>query len=66
MNLAKKAAALSTIEKLHKAGELDEHLKPVSHQDVDSDEEDSEKMEEKRKKHAGTDKRVLYYKKEVS
>ena len=65
MKLAKKAAALDAIKILHAAGEFDDHLKPVSHKDIDSDEEDDEKMKERQKEHAGTDRRNMYYRNEV-
>lgn len=66
MNLARKAAALEAIKQLHIKGELDDHLKPISHKDVDSDEEDEVKMTEKKKRHAGTQRKVMYYRNEVS
>ena len=64
--LAKKAAALEVLEKLHKEGELDDHLKPIPQKDIDSDEEDDEKMREKKKNKAGTTRRIMYYRNEVS
>lgn len=66
MNLAKKAAALEVIKQLHIEGELDDHLKPIPHEDVDSDEEDEVKMTEKKKRQAGTQRKVMYYRNEVS
>ena len=54
------------MKRLHEAGELDDYLKPVSHKTIDSDEEDEEKMIEKKETHAGTNRRVLYYKSSVS
>ena len=66
LKIAKQAAALDAIEKLHRCGELDhDHVKPIIKEQVDSDEEDEEKMEEKKQKHAGTQRRLLYYKHEV-
>ena len=59
--LARKSAALEAVKKLHRAGELDCYLKPVPPKRCDSDEEDEERMSEKKKQHAGTNKRVLYY-----
>ena len=54
------------MKKLRKAGELDDYLKPVSQKRIDSDEEDKEKMVEKKEAHAGTNRRVMYYKDVVS
>ena len=59
--IADKSAALAAIRELHKRGELDKHLKPVT-KDPDS-EEDEEDMETE--KHAGTEKRAKYYSDEV-
>lgn len=64
--LAKKAAALEAIKILYKEKELDEHLKPVTQRELDSDEEDGEKMDNKRRQNAGTMKRAMYYRNEVS
>lgn len=64
--LARKSAALEAVKKLHEAGELDCYLKPISHKRIDSDEEDEEKMIEKRKTHAGTNRKVMYYRNEVN
>lgn len=61
--LAEKSAALEAIRVLHKAGELDEHLKPVTI-DPDSDEEGEEGGGVK-EKHAGTERRAKYYPDEV-
>ena len=61
--IAEKSAALQTIRELHRRGELDEHLKPVT-RDPDSDGEDEEEEGEK-DKHAGTERRVKYYRDEV-
>ena len=62
--IADKSAALEGIKQLHKAGELDNHLVPIS-KSMDSDEEDVAKMEEKRKPNAGTEKRAHDYPNEV-
>ena len=60
--LAEKSAALAAIRELHKRGELDKHLKPVT-TDPDSDEDDEEgEGEDKR---AGTERRAKYYPDEV-
>ena len=64
--LARKSAALEAVKELHKAGELDCYLNPVLPKQCDSDEEDKEKMMEKKVKHAGTNKRVLYYRNKVN
>ena len=64
--LARKLAALEAVKRLLEAGELNKHLKPISHAKIDSDEEDEEKMTEKKKAHAGTSKNVIYYKNVVS
>ena len=60
--IADKSAALQAIRELHRQGELDEHLRPVT-RDPDSDED--EEAEEEREKHAGTEKRAKYYRDEV-
>lgn len=60
--IADKSAALQAIRELHKRGELDEHLKPVT-RDPDSEGEDEE--EGQKEKHAGTGRRAKYYRDEV-
>lgn len=54
------------MKKLHEAGEFNDYLNPVLHTRIDSDEEDDEKMTEKKKVHAGTNRKVMYYKTVVS
>lgn len=57
--IADKSAALAAIRELHRRGELDEHLKPVT---IDPDSDNDEEEEEKAKdKHAGTERRAKYY-----
>ncbi len=63
--IADKSAALEGIKRLHEIGELDRHLKPVSKYEGDSDDEDEDKVEEKRLNHAGTERRGQYYHNEV-
>ena len=58
--IADKSAALEAVKKLHEVGELNDHLLPVSKSD-DSDTEDELKMEERKIKTAGTEKRSNYY-----
>ena len=65
VKLAKKAAALAVVKELHKAEELNDHLKQVEHKEEDSDEEDCNKMEMKKVMRAGTKRRVQYYLKQV-
>ena len=61
--IADKSAALEAIRRLHRRGELDEHLKPVT-TDPDSDGNEDEE-EKERDKHAGTERRAKYYPDEV-
>ena len=63
--ITEKSAALEGVKKLHEAGGLNEHLKPVVKDILDSDEEDDVKVEESRINHAGTEKRGQYYPNEV-
>ncbi len=65
MKLAQKAAALETIKKLYESEELDDNLKPVSHKEIDSDEEDENKIERKAQHNAGTTKKKTNYEAEV-
>ena len=65
MKLAKKAAALEVVKRLHKSGELNDHLKQVEQKEEDSDEEDHDKMEMKKVAHSGTKRKVQYYLKQV-
>lgn len=63
--IADKSAALEAIKKLHKVGELNDNLLPVSKSE-DSDDEDEMKVEERKIKSAGTEKRSNYYENKVS
>ncbi len=65
LRIAEKSAALEGVKKLHKIGELDRYLKPVSKGGEDSDEEDEAKVEERKINHAGTEKRGQNYRNEV-
>lgn len=58
--IADKSAALAAIRELHRRGELNEHLQPVT-RDPDSEEDEEEEEE----KHAGTEKKSKYYRNEV-
>ena len=63
---AKKSAALRAVKILHEAGEMDNHLRPVSRkEEVDSDAEDEEKMKEKKANHSGTERRSQHYRNKV-
>ena len=53
------------MKRLHQAGELDDHLRPLVRDD-DSDVEDEEKMVAKSVPNAGTEKRNDYYPNRVS
>lgn len=66
VNLARQSAAFAAIKDLHKAGELDEHLKPLSRDDEDSDDDNEEKKEAKKIKNAGTNRKITYYKNQVN
>lgn len=57
--IADKSAALAAIRELHRRGELNEHLQPVTR------DPDSEPDEEEEEKHAGTEKKSKYYRNEV-
>ncbi len=61
LKLARKAAALETIKKLFESGELIDSLKPISHKEMDSDEEDENKIEGKAHHNAGTTKKRTHY-----
>lgn len=61
--IADKSAALAAIRELHRRGELNEHLQPVT-RDPDSEEDEDEEEGEK-EKHAGTEKNAKYYPDEV-
>lgn len=58
--IADKSAALAAIRELHRRGELNEHLQPVT-RDPDSEPDEEEEEE----KHAGTEKKSKYYRNEV-
>lgn len=60
--LADKSAALCAVKQLDEAGELDQHLKPLSKdEDSDDDDDDEDLCEEKKKPHAGTERRTGHY-----
>lgn len=60
LRIADKSAALAAIRELHRRGELNEHLQPVT-RDPDSELDEEEEEE----KHAGTEKKSKYYRNEV-
>ena len=65
--IAEKSAALETIKHLHKKGELNEHLLPISNRvDCSDDEAQSVAMQERKRKHVGTAKRSNYYPNKVT
>ena len=66
LNIARQAAAFRAIQLLFEAGELDDHLKPYSRKEApNSDTEDNDKMEAKKRRHAGTSRRVMYHRNKV-
>ena len=61
--IADKSAALEAIKKLHKVGELNERLLPISKMVDLSDDDDNDEpaSKERKRKNAGTTRRADYY-----
>ena len=60
--IADKSAALEAIKELHKVGELNKRLLPISKaMDLSDDEGDESATLERRRKHEGTTKKANYY-----
>ena len=63
--IADKSAALMAIKTLHEHNELDEHLRIISLDQEDSEEEPDNIEEAEQEDHAGTERRTQYYPNQV-